>query len=568
MSSQPHPSHRRRRVVRTALVLAALGIATAACGSDASSFADRPISSDRTETSGDTDSTATGDTRTPRDTPDSTETADSTEPLDTTVEPGGDAIADIDDAQSGTIQVLAKGAIRDPEFGNFVYAGSGSGFFIDRSGLAVTNNHVVTGAATLEVYIGGDLDTSYNAHVLGVSECNDLALIQVETAGDVPYFDWYDGPVTAGLDVYATGFPLGDPQYTITKGIIAKAKADGNITGSSSIDYTIQHDAAIEHGSSGGPLITEDGSVVGVNYAGANLGVNYSFYAISSALANGVVERLHDGDFEALGVNGIAISEQDAGIDGVWVSGVAAGTPASRVGLLPGDVITSLNGLPVGGPSLYNDYCDVIRTSPGRPIAIEVLRSDTQELLRGEINGDEKLTVSFSFADDMNDVPAIDPADDYSQYVTVTDDTGSLTLEIPAEWADVATSSLDDGAGNALPRIEASNDLDAFASSFSAPGVQFVALPAAAWTIDDVLSQFGQSEGCTDGGVSEYDDGKFVGRYQIWENCGGDGGPLFVVLATNLAAGGSATYLTSVQALTTADLAALDRILSTFDAAG
>jgi serine protease Do len=104
-------------------------------------------------------------------------------------------------------------------------AGSGSGFIISADGLAVTNNHVVTGAATLEVFIGGDTTKGYNADVVGVSECNDLAVIDIDAPGDLPRFDWYDGEVKAGLDVYAAGFPLGDPEFTLTKGIVAKAKA-------------------------------------------------------------------------------------------------------------------------------------------------------------------------------------------------------------------------------------------------------------------------------------------------------------------------------------------------------
>ena len=71
------------------------------------------------------------------------------------------------------------GHVPRPEIGFADGSGLGSGFIISPDGLAVTNNHVVAGAATLEVYIGGDLDESYNATILGVSECNDLALIDI-----------------------------------------------------------------------------------------------------------------------------------------------------------------------------------------------------------------------------------------------------------------------------------------------------------------------------------------------------------------------------------------------------
>jgi len=67
--------------------------------------------------------------------------------------------------------------------------GSGSGFIIDPGGIAVTNNHVVTGAARIKVYFSGS-EKAYNARILGVSECSDLAVIDIEGDG-YPYLDWY-----------------------------------------------------------------------------------------------------------------------------------------------------------------------------------------------------------------------------------------------------------------------------------------------------------------------------------------------------------------------------------------
>jgi serine protease Do len=558
-------SPRNRRVLgaRLALALASLSIVGAACGTDTKVA--RP---------NDTVETSTPETNRPEtsDHPHTTDT-DPTEntqapvvtvPANTTPDAGG-AIAGIDTAQGGSIQIIAQGSLRDPEVGTYTRGGSGSGFFIDESGLAVTNNHVVTGAATLEVYVGGDLSKSYNAQVIGVSECNDLALIQVNTSNPVPFFNWFDGQVQAGLDVYAAGYPLGDPQFTLTKGIVAKAKAGGDLTGTSSIDHTIEHDAAIQPGNSGGPLLTNDGEIAGVNYAGGARDIGAQYYAISSDLAKGVVDKLADGDFESLGVNGYAISDDATGITGIWVGGVAAGSPASQVGLTPGDIITSMNGLPVGTDGTFKDYCDVIRTAGSKPISIEVLRFDTQEVLKGEINGDQPLALSFSFAESVEDEAEMTDASEYTTYVPVTDDTGTLTLEIPAEWAQVDTTPITDANGNVVPKVEASTDLEAFTTTYNAPGVQFAALPSSDWTVDSVLAQFAQSEGCTDGGISDYDDGVFVGKYQLWENCGGSD-TIFVVLASNSVAGGASTYLTSVQAVTSADLDALDHILGTFNA--
>lgn len=497
-------------------------------------------------------------------------TSEASDPAATTVGTGGSssaggAIAGVDAAQSGAIQIIAQGSLRDPEIGTYTEGSSGSGFFISADGYAVTNNHVVTGAATLEVYVGGDLATSYNAQVIGVSECNDLALIKVGTPGDVPYFDWFDGDVQAGLDVYAAGFPLGDPEFTLTKGIVAKAKAGGDLTGTSSIDHTIEHDAAIQPGNSGGPLLSTDGEVVGINYAGGARDIGAQYYAISSDLAQEVVAELADGDFESIGVNGYAIADEASGITGIWVSGVAAGTPASTVGLLPGDIITAMNGLPVGTDGTFKDYCDVIRTAGDKPIAVQVLRYDTQEIPQGEINGEQALTATVSFGEGMATENSVEEGAAYTDYVQVTDDTGTLTLEVPAEWADIATSPLEN-EGETYPRIEAATDIDSFNSTFGVPGVKFLAVPAAGANIDDLLYGFGVND-CTDGGITDYDDGAFVGKYQVWEACAGTDA-LYLVLVTNLIGHPDTLYVTTIQAVTTADLDALDHILQTFNAAG
>ena len=183
---------------------------------------------------------------------------------DTPESEASNVVSSLDDIENAVIQIVAEGSFVDPEIGQQLNAaGSGSGFIIDEEGLAVTNNHVVTGAALLRVYVSGKSEP-VNARVLGVSECSDLAVIDLE-GGDYPYLDWHDGPISTGLDVFAAGFPLGDPQFTLTKGIIAKEEGDGE-TWWASIDRVLMHDAIINPGNSGGPLVNSEGKIVGVNY--------------------------------------------------------------------------------------------------------------------------------------------------------------------------------------------------------------------------------------------------------------------------------------------------------------
>lgn len=554
MRNRTNPS-RPRRVAVAALTVAGLGLTVAACGSDSKDAGPSATTVATTARPSTTVSTK------PVTSPPST-TAPST-----TAGSAGGSIDGIDRAQDATVQILAKGSLRDPEVGIELGVGSGSGFFVD-DGIVVTNNHVVTGAATLEVFVGGDTTRSFNASVLGVSECNDLAVIKVDGIGTTPHLDWFDGPITAGTDVFAAGFPLGEPQFTLTKGIVAKAKADGDLTGTSSIDHTLEHDANIQPGNSGGPLLTADGKVIGVNYAGgARATTTEQFFAIAADLAEGVVAKLERGDFESLGINGSAVVDPDRGIAGIWVAGVAPGSPASEAGILPGDIVTSMNGLPVGTDGTYRDYCDVIRTAGTKPIAVDVLRFDTQEVLRGQINGDQPLAPAFSFADQVGDDTddAVPAGAAYTDFVAVTDDSGRLSVEVPVQWSDTDTTAIVADDGTQIPRVEAAPDLDGFREGFDTPGVQFAAAPAAEFGVDDVLSLFAQSEACTDGGTFDYEDVKFAGRYQIWSDCAGTD-TLFVVLGTTSSTDPSTTFATIVQVVTEADLDALDHIMNTFDA--
>jgi serine protease Do len=529
------------RMTRRALPLLALPLvaAAAACGSKADSAAP---------------STTTAAAQPPTTTPHTTEAAT------------GTTIQSYGEVQPAVVQIVAKGTFRDPEIGYADGSGLGSGFLISDDGLVVTNNHVVAGAATLEVYVGGDLDKSYNARVLGVSECNDLAVVKLNTSDEMPHLDWYDGDIDAGLDVYAAGYPLGDPEFTLTRGIIAKARAGGDLTGTSSIDHTIEHDANIQPGNSGGPLVDRDGRVVGINYAGgAPATTTEQFFAIASDLAQPAVEKLEHGDFESLGINGWAVNDEESGLAGIWVAGVEAGSPAAEAGLQPGDIVTAMNGLPVGTDGTFKDYCDVIRTAgEGAPIAVEVLRYDTSEVLKGEINGDEPLEAAFSFADEVGDEVGDDSgaaAPSY-EYETVTDDTNSIHVDVPTAWTARTTAPFDKD-GVQVPYIAASTDMDGFINGFTAPGVLFARLPATT-DLDAELATYGFGDECTDGGVTDYSDPVYAGKYQLWLDCGGTTNDVVTLVAVP----GDGSYLAVIQAqiTTDADLDALQQAFDSFDA--
>ena len=260
------------KIMPSILFVIVIFILLTACSSGTSESTEEPVNTGNTE-------------------PKETEEVETSPKVEPTEEITSGAISNLDEVKNAVIQIEADGSFVNPDFSvSYNDAGFGSGFIIDPSGLAVTNNHVVTGAALLKVWIGGDTGKTYNAKVVGVSECSDLALIDIE-GEDFPYLDWHEGAINVGLEVYAAGFPLAEPQFTLTRGIVSKEEAGGE-TYWASVDYVIEHDATINPGNSGGPLLDSDGNVVGINYSGRETD---QYFAIGRDLAVNVVEQLKVG---------------------------------------------------------------------------------------------------------------------------------------------------------------------------------------------------------------------------------------------------------------------------------
>ena len=495
---------------------------------------------------------------------------------DTTVAaPATGAISSVEDAKSGVIRIVAKGSFAEPAgtlagYTETTGVFSGSGFIIDPSGIAVTNNHVVTGAATLEVFVGGS-DESVNARVLGVSECFDLAVLQLEGDG-YPFFEFRDGAVDPGLKVFAAGFPLGDPEYTLLDGIVAKAKADGD-TNWASVDSVIEHTASIQPGNSGGPLIDESGQVVGINYAGGDVGGTGTsqFFAIGGDLALPTVEKLKDGDFLSLGVNGQAVVDPSIGLAGVFVSSVDTNSPAGTLGLQPGDVIEAIEGLPLGTDGTMKDYCDVLQShAPTDKLKVEVLRFGDNLRLTGEFNG-LPLTPIQSIVEqlpgDGDATQQVAAGDAYTDFVTITDDLGLLEINVPVEWNSVLTVPYTNDAGDPIgPEIIASPDIGSFQGTWGTPGVDFIASdPDPATSLNDWIDLAAGVMGtgdCQFVGDDAYDDGVYTGRISLWESCGGTDAQVVIIAAEP--ADGSYVALVAAQLLTQADYGAMDEIIRSF----
>ena len=225
--------------------------------------------------------------------------------------------------------------------------GQGSGFFISADGYAVTNNHVVENAESVEVKT--DDGKSHKAKVIGTDPRTDLALIKVE-GGSFPYVKLADRTPRIGDWVLAVGNPFG-LSSTVTAGIVS---ARGRDIGASAYDDFIQIDAPVNKGNSGGPAFDVDGNVIGVNTAiyspsGGSVGIAF---AIPADTVKNVVSQLKDHGAVTRGWIGVQIQPVTQDIadslglkkaQGALVAEPQPNSPAAKAGVKAGDVITAVN---------------------------------------------------------------------------------------------------------------------------------------------------------------------------------------------------------------------------------
>ena len=255
--------------------------------------------------------------------------------------------------------------------------GEGSGFFISADGYAVTNNHVVDHAKSVQVTTADG--TIYKARVVGTDPKTDLALIKVDGKGDFPFVQFADHAPQVGDWVIAVGNPFG-LGGTVTAGIVSASSRD---IGSGPYDDYIQIDAPINKGNSGGPAFDVEGKVIGINTAifspsGGSVGIGFD---IPADTAKRVIAQLKDNGHVTRGWLGVQIQPVTTGIadslglkkvEGAIVDNAQDGSPAAKAGIQSGDVVTAVNGTPV------KDARDLARTigmlPPNSSVKLDILR--------------------------------------------------------------------------------------------------------------------------------------------------------------------------------------------------
>jgi S1-C subfamily serine protease len=285
--------------------------------------------------------------------------------------------------------------------------GEGSGVIIDEQGFILTNYHVVSGADTLEVTLADG--STLPATLVGSDSGNDLAVIHIDPpAGGLTAARLGDSDsLEVGDAVFALGSPFG-LEGTFTEGIVsALGRTYSSDSGTRPLRNLIQTDAAVNPGNSGGPLVNCYGEVIGINSllenpTGQSVNVGIAF-AVSINTAKQVLPDMLAGSAVShawLGIAGQEITPAlaqnlDLPVDaGVYVTLVAAGSPAQRAGLqgafrseaqatqsssVPsgGDIIVAVDGNAVTDVDELADYLDSAKRA-GDTVTLDVLRNGQQ----------------------------------------------------------------------------------------------------------------------------------------------------------------------------------------------
>ena len=271
------------------------------------------------------------------------------------------------------------------------HGGLGSGVVISPDGLVLTNAHVVLGGAAptgqtaagaRDIRLSDTEGRTTEARLLGIDPDTDLALLRADAARSFAFAPLGDSKLLRrGQMAIAIGNPLGF-ESTVTAGVVSALGRSLRATSGRMIEDVVQTDAALNPGNSGGPLVSSRGEVIGINTA-VIMGAQGICFAVASNTANHVLSEIIIHGRVRRGYIGVAaqtvpvprryaIASDIENRFGAMLSSLDQNGPASQAGLLSGDLVVNLDGLPVTGADDMIRLLD--RTRIGKRITIGVLR--------------------------------------------------------------------------------------------------------------------------------------------------------------------------------------------------
>ncbi len=254
--------------------------------------------------------------------------------------------------------------------------GQGSGFVYDGSGHILTNAHVVEGSNSVSVKFWNG--KTLNAQVVGTDASTDLAVLKVNAPVSelFPLSLGDSSKLVVGDTVVAIGSPFG-LEGTVTSGIVSALHREMTSPNHFAIDNSIQTDAAINHGNSGGPLLDAQGKVVGItsqieSSSDGNEGVGF---AIPSNTVSSIASQLISSGKAEHAFLGVVLRDSSSSQTGAAISQVRAGTPAAGANLRAGDIVTAAGGKPIRSASELRAVINAHR--PGDTISLTYTRGGT-----------------------------------------------------------------------------------------------------------------------------------------------------------------------------------------------
>jgi putative serine protease PepD len=277
-------------------------------------------------------------------------------------------------AYRGVVEITVTTNNASPFGGGGAAKAQGSGWVYDSNGNIVTNEHVVDGASSISVRFWNG--KTYSARVVGTDKSTDLAVIKVDAPSSElhPLSIGDSTNLQVGDGVVAIGSPFG-LEETVTSGIVSALHRAIQAPNNFTISDSIQTDAAINHGNSGGPLLNSRGQVVGVNAqirsdSGGNEGVGF---AIPSKTVQSIATQLISTGKAVHAYLGVSI---DATASTARIAEVKPATPAAKGGLKAGDVVTAVDGTSIASGDDLTRAID--SNKPGDTITVKYTRGGSE----------------------------------------------------------------------------------------------------------------------------------------------------------------------------------------------